>query len=158
MLRREPVDHQLSKPTIHWPVERLLLGVQRTSIAQLEVFRFWTRNRHGSLARQRGPSFLECLAAQSHDRLPQGQGRVLTKDHGAKAMATQIVMDHTGDTRHYFNSHDREAVAKAEERFRKLTGAGFTAAVRTATGDAAITRSFDPTAEETLFFPRLVGG
>ena len=105
-----------------------------------------------------GPSFLECLATQSHDRLPQGQGRVLTKDHGAKAMATQIVMDHTGDTRHYFNSHDREAVAKAEERFRKLTGAGFTAAVRTATGDAAITRSFDPTAEETLFFPRLVGG
>jgi hypothetical protein len=73
-------------------------------------------------------------------------------------MATQIVMDHTGDTRHYFNSHDREAVAKAEERFRKLTGAGFTAAVRTATGDAAVTRSFDPTAEETLFFPRLVGG
>jgi hypothetical protein len=55
-------------------------------------------------------------------------------------MATQIVMDHTGDTRHHFDANDREAVASAEERFRKLTGAGFTAAVRTATGDAALTR------------------
>ena len=26
------------------------------------------------------------------------------------------------------------------------------------TGDEKLTRSFDPTAEETLFFPRLVGG
>ena len=73
-------------------------------------------------------------------------------------MAMQIVMDHTGDTRHHFDATDGEAVAKAEERFRQLTGAGFTAAVRTASGDAAVTRSFDPTAEETLFFPRLVGG
>jgi hypothetical protein len=73
-------------------------------------------------------------------------------------MATQIVMDHTGDTRHHFDANDLEAVARAEERFRKLTGAGFTAAVRAASGDAAVTRSFDPTVEETLFFPRLVGG
>jgi hypothetical protein len=34
-------------------------------------------------------------------------------------MATQIVMDHTGDTRHHFDATDREAVAKAEERFRQ---------------------------------------
>jgi hypothetical protein len=73
-------------------------------------------------------------------------------------MATQIVMDHTGDTRHRFDPDDLESVADAEERFKKLMGAGFTAAVRTASGDAAVTRSFDPTAEETLFFPRLVGG
>lgn len=73
-------------------------------------------------------------------------------------MATQIVMDQSGDTRHHFDATDREAVADAEERFRQLTGAGFTAAVCTAPGDAALTRSFDPTAEETLFFPRLVGG
>jgi hypothetical protein len=73
-------------------------------------------------------------------------------------MATQIVMDRTGDTRHHFDANDLAAVAKAEERFRKLTGAGFTAAVRTASGDATVTRSFDPTAEETLFFPRIVGG
>jgi hypothetical protein len=42
----------------------------------------------------------------------------------------------------------------------RITGVrvGFTAAVRTPTGEAAVARAFDPTAEETLFFPRLVGG
>jgi hypothetical protein len=29
-------------------------------------------------------------------------------------MATQIVMDHTGDTRHHFDANDLEAVARAE--------------------------------------------
>lgn len=73
-------------------------------------------------------------------------------------MATQIVMDHTGDTRHRFDPDDAQAVAKAEERFRRLTGYGFTAAVRTASGEVAKLQSFDPAAEQTLFFPRLVGG
>ena len=73
-------------------------------------------------------------------------------------MAIQIVMDHTGDTRHPFNADDAQALAKAEERFKKLTGLGFTAAIRTASGEISKVRSFDPTAEETLFFPRLVGG
>jgi hypothetical protein len=65
-------------------------------------------------------------------------------------MATQIVMDHTGDTTHQFDPTDASAVAEAEKRFKKLTGAGFTAAKRF--------RSFEPTAEETLFIPRLQGG
>ena len=73
-------------------------------------------------------------------------------------MATQIVMDHSGDRRHSFDPLDAEALARAEKRFRDLTGAGFIAAVRTADGESRRTRSFDPTAEETLFFPRLVGG
>ena len=73
-------------------------------------------------------------------------------------MATQIVMDRTGDTRHNFDPKNADAVLKAEERFRELTGAGFTAAVRTASGEAVVKRTFDPGAEETLFFPRLVGG
>jgi hypothetical protein len=73
-------------------------------------------------------------------------------------MGTLIVMDHTGDTRHNFDAKNADAVLKAEVRFRKLTGAGFTAAVRTASGEAVVKRTFDPTAEETLFFPRLVGG
>ena len=73
-------------------------------------------------------------------------------------MAMQIVMDHNGDTRHYFDAKDVEALAKAEERFKELTKVGFTAAVRTAPGEVSVTRSFDPTAEETLFFPRIVGG
>ena len=42
-------------------------------------------------------------------------------------MAIQIVMDHTGDTRHPFSPDDAQALAKAEERFKKLTGLGFTA-------------------------------
>jgi hypothetical protein len=71
-------------------------------------------------------------------------------------MATQIVMDQTGDTRHYFNADETEALSKAEERFNLLTTIGFTAAVRDAAGEPTVTRSFDPTAEETLFFPRLV--
>jgi hypothetical protein len=73
-------------------------------------------------------------------------------------MATQIVMDRTGDTRHYFDKTDIKALSKAKERFERLTGLGFTAAVRSASGDVAVTRTFDANAEETLFFPRLVGG
>jgi hypothetical protein len=73
-------------------------------------------------------------------------------------MATQIVMDHTGDTRHEFSTDDAEAVVKAEERFKMLTGLGFTAAVRSDDGATSVIRSFNPTAEETLFFPRIVGG
>jgi hypothetical protein len=65
-------------------------------------------------------------------------------------------MDHTGDTRHYFDAKDAEA--KAEARFKNLTGVGFTVAARNANGEISVIRSFDPTAEETLFFPRLVGG
>ena len=73
-------------------------------------------------------------------------------------MATHIVMDHNGDTRYAFNADNAQALAKAEERFKELTGLGFTAATRTASGEVSVVRSFDPTAEETLFFPRLVGG
>ena len=73
-------------------------------------------------------------------------------------MATQIVMDHTGDTRHQFDPADAAAVAEAEKRFKKLTGAGFTAAKRLGKGKSEVIRSFDPTAEETLFMPRLQGG
>jgi hypothetical protein len=73
-------------------------------------------------------------------------------------MATQIVMDRTGDTRHYFNANDHKALAKAEERFNDLTKVGFTAAARAANGEVSVVRSFDPAAEETMFFPRLVGG
>lgn len=73
-------------------------------------------------------------------------------------MPRQIVMDHKGDTRHYFDTDDAEAVALAEQRFKDLTRQGFTAAVRTASGEVTKISSFKPTAEETVFFPRLVGG
>jgi hypothetical protein len=73
-------------------------------------------------------------------------------------MAVQIVMDHTGDTRHRFDPADARAVAQAEARFKELTGAGFTAAKRLGDGKSEVVRSFDPTVEETLFIPRLRGG
>ena len=53
-------------------------------------------------------------------------------------MATQIVMDRTGDTRHNFDAKNANALLEAEERFKELTGAGFTAAVRTATGTISV--------------------
>jgi hypothetical protein len=74
-------------------------------------------------------------------------------------MASQIVMDVTGDTRHEFNPADATAVAEAESRFKRLTEAGFTAAVRRQPeGRSELIRSFDPKVEETVFFPRLRGG
>ena len=52
-------------------------------------------------------------------------------------MAIQIVMDRTGDSRHHFNSHDAQELAKAEQRFYELTKVGFTAAVRTGPGQVS---------------------
>jgi hypothetical protein len=46
----------------------------------------------------------------------------------------------------------------AERRFKELTGHGFTTAKRLADGKSEVVKSFDPTAEETLFIPRLEGG
>jgi hypothetical protein len=73
-------------------------------------------------------------------------------------MAIHIVMDHSGDTRHEFDANDAKALLEAEARFEQLVGAGFTAANRKQSGEPTLIRKFDPTAEETLFFPRLVGG
>jgi hypothetical protein len=73
-------------------------------------------------------------------------------------MPTQIVMNHNGDTRYHFDARNAEALAEAEKRFKQLTGEGFTAAVRTKPGEVVKINSFNPKAEETLFFPRLVGG
>jgi hypothetical protein len=73
-------------------------------------------------------------------------------------MAKQIVMDASGDTCHEFDPADAAAVAEASMRFKELTGAGFTAAVRTGAGASQLIRDFDPAAVETVFFPRLRGG
>ena len=73
-------------------------------------------------------------------------------------MALQIVMDHTGDTRHEFSPEDKAGVKQAEERFKELTGLGFTPAERTGPGTSKLVRKFNPEATETLFYPRVVGG
>jgi hypothetical protein len=73
-------------------------------------------------------------------------------------MATQIVVDHGGDSRHFFDTSDAHALAEAERLFLEFTSKGYTAAVRTSPGEVTRITTFDPAAEETLFFPRLVGG
>jgi hypothetical protein len=73
-------------------------------------------------------------------------------------MSTQIVMDHTGDRRHQFDPQNARELAEAEKRFKELTEMGFTAGERTTTGDTIKVTSFDPATQETVFFPRLVGG
>jgi hypothetical protein len=73
-------------------------------------------------------------------------------------VSVQIVMDLTGDTRHEFSPEDKAAVTLAEERFKKLTGQGFTAAEKTGPGTSKLVREFNPDAAETLFMPRLIGG
>ncbi|MGY4509339.1 hypothetical protein ACVIN2_002793 [Bradyrhizobium sp. USDA 3650] len=57
-----------------------------------------------------------------------------------------------------FEQTDPNGLAEAEQRFRELTGQGFTAATRTSSGELKVRRSFDWTADETLFYPRLVSG
>jgi SOS-response transcriptional repressor LexA len=73
-------------------------------------------------------------------------------------MPLQLVMDHSGDTRHWYDATDERSLSEAKERFRQLAERGYIAAVREKEGSSRIIRSFEPTAEETLFFPRLVGG
>jgi hypothetical protein len=73
-------------------------------------------------------------------------------------MNIQIVMDLTGDTRHYFDAADDGSIAEARRRFQELMDAGYIAAKRTGNGTSDLIREFDPTVRETLFMPRLVGG
>ncbi|MCA6124795.1 hypothetical protein J6500_23280 [Bradyrhizobium sp. WSM 1704] len=73
-------------------------------------------------------------------------------------MATILVMDHSGDTRQQFDPNDSEQLAWANARFSELTADGYTAAVRRSSGEVERVRALDPAAEETLFYPRLVGG
>jgi hypothetical protein len=74
-------------------------------------------------------------------------------------MPVHKVMDRVaGDIPHKWDATDAAAVKAAEERFKELTGLGFTAATRLPDGTTQLTRTFDPTVDETVFFPRLQGG
>jgi hypothetical protein len=44
-------------------------------------------------------------------------------------MAVQVVMDHSGDTRHWYDTTDERSLLEAKERFRQLSEQGYTAAV-----------------------------
>ena len=74
-------------------------------------------------------------------------------------MATQIVMNGSGDARYEFSATDNAAIARAERRFQALTGEGFRAVALGKDGTPGqLLREFDPSIEETLFFPQLQGG
>ena len=74
-------------------------------------------------------------------------------------MAVQIVMDHTGDTRHHFNSSDSAATTLAATRFQELLNRGFWAVALAPGGlPGRILRQFEPDVEQTLFIPHLQGG
>jgi hypothetical protein len=66
------------------------------------------------------------------------------------------ILDHTGHTTLDFTGMD---TTLAMAKFNELVGLGSTAATRkTGEKDYTVTKSFDPTADETLFIPRMQGG
>ena len=71
-------------------------------------------------------------------------------------MATQIVMDNSGDSRQ-FRPLGLKGSLGSRGTLQTADGCGFGGSPYPS-GEPVITRRFDPTAEETLFFPRLVGG
>jgi hypothetical protein len=73
-------------------------------------------------------------------------------------MAVQIVMDNSGDSRFEFDPTDQASIAEAMLRFKHFTELGYTAAERTEPGVSRKVTTFDLTATEVLFIPRLVGG
>ena len=74
-------------------------------------------------------------------------------------MHAHIVMDRHGDTRHEFDPADTDALARAQKRFRELTGKGFRAVALRGDGESGtLLRQFDPKVEQTLFIPQLQGG
>ena len=76
-------------------------------------------------------------------------------------MSIQIVVDDSGDTRHQFDVADREALERAEVRFRELTGQGYRAVALggcAKPGKGRLLHRFDPSVEQTLFIPQLRGG
>lgn len=48
----------------------------------------------------------------------------IQQDARSAGMATQIIMDHFGDSRHEFNAEDAVALLKAEQRFNELMKGG----------------------------------
>jgi len=82
-----------------------------------------------------------------------------SRERAASTRRVQIVMDRFGDTRHEFDVTDAQAVALAEERFRRLTGSGFRAAALSGDGNPGkLLNKFDQEVEQTLFVPHLQGG
>jgi len=72
-------------------------------------------------------------------------------------MATKREMDHSGDTRYDLMRIARRRCRK-QKTLRSYQAVGFTAGKEEFLRRAVVTGRFDPSAEETIFFPRLVCG
>lgn len=69
------------------------------------------------------------------------------------------ILDQTGHTEELHDTKVEDGIARAERRFKELTGQGFRAAKITDDGSpGTMLKQFDPTAESVVFIPRLVGG
>ena len=74
-------------------------------------------------------------------------------------MAKHHVMDFTGHSTIEFDKANTVDLEAAMARFAELTGSGHTAAVRKdGATDYTVVKTFDPTADETLFVPAMQGG
>ena len=66
------------------------------------------------------------------------------------------VMDYSGHSTVEFS---KDETTEAMAKFNEIVATGSTAATRKAGDkDYTVTKSFDPTADETLFVPRMQGG
>ena len=74
-------------------------------------------------------------------------------------MHVQIVMNHSGDSRHVFDLANPTDVEVARVRFDDLVRRGYSP-VGFAAGDdkGRLLRSFDSSVERTIFIPQLRGG
>ena len=73
-------------------------------------------------------------------------------------MAKHHIMDQTGHSTIEFDQKNTVELKEAMERFDDLVKKGYAPAVKGEDGKHRVTRTFDPSAEETLFQPQLVGG
>jgi hypothetical protein len=68
------------------------------------------------------------------------------------------LMDQTGHSTVEFDKLDQADLDRAARMFSDLLEKGYTPAVKGQDGVHTSTRTFDPSAEDTLFQPQLVGG
>ncbi len=74
-------------------------------------------------------------------------------------MATHIILDRTGDTRHAFDANNPVDLAEAEKRFKIQRALGKLAFEPGVNGrDGRLLRAFDPSVEATIFTPARAGG
>jgi len=69
------------------------------------------------------------------------------------------IPDITGHSTEVFDRMNKRDLVRAEKRFMELVGEQkFTAAIRSGDGERTVIKSFDPSADETVFIRPMQGG